>query len=106
VHDDHFPSDAPDEDWLRSAGAAGWVVLTKDTRIRYRDTERAALIAAKVRAFVITTADLTGPEMASMVVAALPAVARLCHRVPPPFIARIGKGGRVYLLFRGQPRAL
>lgn len=101
VHDDHFAPDAPDEDWLKRAGSAGWVVITKDTRIRYREPERAALIAANVRAFVFTTADLNGREMAEMVVSALPAIARLCHRVPPPFIARIGKGGRIHLLFRG-----
>jgi hypothetical protein len=101
VHDDHFAVDAPDGDWLKGVGAAGWVVITKDTRIRYREPERAALIAAKVRAFVFTTADLNGAEMADRVVKALPAIARLCHRMPAPFIARIGKGGRVNLLFRG-----
>ena len=101
VHDDHFAADAPDEVWLRGAGAAGWVVITKDTRIRYREPERAALIAANVRAFVFTTADLNGVEMADMVVKALPAIARLCNRMPAPFIARIGKAGRVNILFRG-----
>jgi hypothetical protein len=100
VHDDYFAPGAPDEDWLKRAGAAGWVVITKDTKIRYRETELAALITAQVRAFVFTTADLNGPEMADMVVKALPAITRLCNRVPPPFIARIGKGGRVSLLFR------
>jgi hypothetical protein len=101
VHDDHFAPDALDEDWLKGAGAAGWVVITKDTKIRYRETERAALIAANVRAFVFTTADLNGTEMADMLVKALPAITRLCSRIPPPFIARIGKGGRIHLLFRG-----
>ncbi len=100
VHDDHLPPDAPDEDWLKLAGNAGWVVITKDTRIRYREPERAALLAAKVRAFVFTTADLNGPEMAARVVAALPAISRLCRRVATPFIARIGKAGRVSVLFR------
>jgi hypothetical protein len=76
-------------------------VITKDTRSRYREPERAALIAANVRAFVFTTADLNGAEMAGMVVAALPAITRLCSKVPSPFIARIGKAGRVQLLFRG-----
>jgi len=101
VHDDHFAPNAPDEEWLKAAGAAGWVVITKDTRIRYREPERVALIAANVRAFVFTTADLNGAEMADRVVKALPAITRLCDRMPPPFIARIGKAGRVYLLFRG-----
>lgn len=101
AHDDHFAPDAPDENWLKRAGAAGWVVITKDTRIRYREPERAALIAANVRAFVFTTADLNGAEMADMVVQALPAIARLCARMRTPFIARIGKGGRLNVLFRG-----
>jgi hypothetical protein len=101
VHDDHFAPDAPDEEWLKRAGDAGWAVITKDSRIRYRDPERAALIAAKVRAFVITTPDLNGPEMAALVRVALPAIARMCQRVPAPFIARIGKSGRVQVLFRG-----
>lgn len=77
------------------------MVITKDTRIRYREPERRALIAAGVRAFVITTADLNGLEMADMVVKALPAIRRLCAKEPAPFIARIGKAGRVNILFRG-----
>jgi hypothetical protein len=49
---------------------------------------------------VFTTADLNGAEMADMVVKALPAIARLCDKMPPAFIARIGKGGRVRVLLR------
>ncbi len=49
---DHFPKGTPDEVWLAEAGRNGWVVLTRDKRIRYRQLERLALQAAKVRAFV------------------------------------------------------
>jgi hypothetical protein len=41
---------------------AGWVVLTKDSRIRYRSLERDALIRAGVRAFVLTARDMTGHD--------------------------------------------
>jgi hypothetical protein len=34
------------EDWLRIAGERGWVVLTRDDRIRYRPAEQRALIEA------------------------------------------------------------
>ena len=35
IHDDHFAPDAKDEDWLVEVGKRGWIVLTKDDRIRY-----------------------------------------------------------------------
>src|SRR6266508_235906 len=55
IHDDHFAPDAKDEDWLFEVGKRGWIVLTKDDRIRYRVTERTAIVSARVRAFVLTS---------------------------------------------------
>jgi hypothetical protein len=51
-----------DEDWLKDAGANGWVVLTKDRAIRRRPSEREALMSAGVRVFCLTSADLRGAE--------------------------------------------
>jgi len=34
AHDDLFPQDTDDEVWLRHAGERGWIVLTKDEKIR------------------------------------------------------------------------
>jgi uncharacterized protein with PIN domain len=59
VHDDHFAQDAQDEVWLTEVGSKGWVVLTKDQRIRFRVIEREALKAAGVRAFVLTAGDIS-----------------------------------------------
>ncbi len=96
VHDDFFPQDAVDTVWLTEAGTQGWVVLTKDARIRYRAAEVAALRAAKVRAFVLTAkGDMTGQEIAQAFVLALPAMKRLCARAAPPFIARVSRNGAV-----------
>lgn len=36
VHDDHFERDAEDRVWLHAVGARGWVILTKDQKLRYR----------------------------------------------------------------------
>lgn len=52
VHDEILPQDALDPVWLRLAGREGWIVLTKDGRIRYREIERTALIESRVRAFI------------------------------------------------------
>ena len=53
VHDDHFAQNAPDEVWLPEVGRRGWAVLTKDERIRYRDAETTAAIAAGVALFIL-----------------------------------------------------
>jgi uncharacterized protein with PIN domain len=47
VHSDYFAPDARDEEWLARVAQQGWIILTKDTRIRYRTVERHALINSK-----------------------------------------------------------
>src|SRR6266581_6514163 len=93
VHDDHFPSDSRDEDWLAEVGRRGWIVLTKDTRIRYRALERNALIGAGVGAFILTAGNLNGPEMASVFVKALPRIQKFLGKHQRPFIANITGSG-------------
>jgi hypothetical protein len=98
IHDDHFLPDAKDEDWLLEVGKRGWIVLTKDDRVRYRVTERTAIVSAKVRAFVLTSTQLQGTEMAAAFVKALPRIIRLVANHAPPFIARVSRTGKVSLL--------
>jgi hypothetical protein len=98
IHDDHFAPDAKDEDWLVEVGKRGWIVLTKDDRIRYRVTERTALASANVRAFVLTSGQLQGTEMAAAFVKALPRINRLVANHAPPFIGRVSRSGKVSLL--------
>ncbi len=94
IHSDHFLGDAPDADWLRVIGARGWVVLSKDKRIRYRRNETDSLRAARVRAFFLAgSKNLTGAQMGEIFVLALPAMKRLVESTPPPFVAHIYKDG-------------
>jgi hypothetical protein len=87
AHADHFAPDAPDETWLTVVGERRWVVVTKDKAIRYRETELAALKAARVAAFVLTAKGLTGPANGEVLVKALPAVRRFLVGNRPPFVA-------------------
>lgn len=63
IHDDHFAPDTPDATWLAEVGARGWIVLTKDSRIRRHPLELQALLGANVAAFMVTATDLTGADM-------------------------------------------
>jgi hypothetical protein len=99
VHDDHFPQGTKDEVWLTEVGNQGWVVFTKDTRIRYHKIETEALRRANVRAFVLSSkGDLSGQEMAGIFLKALPSIKAHCRKTSPPFIALVYKAGTVALI--------
>ena len=101
-----FPEGTRDADWLPVVGERGWIVLTKDRNIRRRELEIQALVRARVRAFVLTAADLTGPEQAAVFVRALPKMLRICQSTKGPFIGSIGGKGGVRLLPLPRPRKL
>jgi hypothetical protein len=92
IHDDHFARDEEDRVWLRTVGERGWVVLTKDQRLRYRPLEIAALRASKARVFVLTAGNLRGIEIAGGFVTALPGSSESCigcrDRLSPAFYDR------------------
>lgn len=95
VHDDHFPVDAKDEEWLVEAGKHGWIVLTKDRRIRRRPLELTALRKSGVRAFVLSAGNLSGTEMAEVFVKALPKLRRFALKNAAPFVATITEKGAI-----------
>jgi len=99
VHDDHFNQDAKDPEWLTSAGAREWIVITRDERIRYRAAEREAIRKAKVRAFVLVArGNLRAEDLAAVLLKALPKIRATALNEKPPFIAKVWRDGKVELL--------
>lgn len=90
----HLPKGTSDEVWLSLAGTHGWIVLTRDKRIRYRRLERLALQAAKVRAFVFTGGNVTIADTGAILARALPRIRRICGTESAPFVYHIGVAGR------------
>ena len=95
IHDDHFERDEDDQVWLKTVGASGWVVLTKDQRLRYRPLEIAALRASQARVFVLTAGNLRGTEIAAVFLSALPRILKVLHSRPGPFVARVSRSGQI-----------
>lgn len=93
VHDDHFPPDAPDNVWLSDVSRRGWIVLTKDKRIRYRASELAAVSATKARVFTLTAGSIQAQEMADIYIRAMPKVQAFVARHSPPYIVTISRSG-------------
>jgi len=99
IHDDHFAQDAPDEQWLMVAGQKGWIVVTRDERIRYRAAARQAIHRAKVRMFVVVAhGHLRIESVADIFLKALPKVRSITASQEPPFIAKIWRDGSVEVI--------
>jgi predicted nuclease of predicted toxin-antitoxin system len=95
IHDDHFARDEADSVWLKAGGERGWVILTKDQRLRYRPLEIAALRSSKARVFVLMAGNLRGIEIAEVFVSALLAICKVLHRHRGSFLAHVSKSGKV-----------
>lgn len=103
IHADHFAQDEKDEVWIPAVTARGWSILTKDKRIRRRESEVEALRRSGAAAFVLTGKDLTGAEMAQAFVAALPRMLAIVAKYDRPLVATVSRSGVVGVLV-GQRR--
>lgn len=74
-----------DTTWLERAGRAGWLVLMKDERIRYRAVETAALRRYAVRAFCLANGNLTARATADLFLGVMAEILELAAR-PGPFL--------------------
>jgi predicted nuclease of predicted toxin-antitoxin system len=100
LHDDHFPQDAPDTLWLSEAGQRGWIVLSKDQRIRFRPLEREMLVESRCRVFILTAGSLSSRQIADIFVRAAPKIERMARQQPPPFQAYVSAMGKVTICGR------
>lgn len=93
VHIDHFAQNAPDTQWIPEVGRRKWILITKDQNIRRNPLERAAYQAAKLRGFVVTGKDMSGPELADLLVRCLPGMVRRVADRRGPRLFSISRGG-------------
>lgn len=100
VHSDLFRDNAPDDLWLTECGRRGYVVLTKDNRIRSHTIARVAIVRHKVRAFFLVPRKLKGTRNGQIFAKALDRMRRVCAGNSPPFIAFVYENGTVKLIER------
>lgn len=59
------PEGVPDVEWLERAGLEGWIVLSKDKRLRHDRDQQAMMVEHQVKAFVLTSGNLKASEQAA-----------------------------------------
>jgi hypothetical protein len=95
VHDDHFATDCPDETWISDVSVRGWIILTKDQRVRRRPAELAALRHSNAAVFVLTAGGLSGAGIAQAFTAALPRMKRILRTHTRPLVATVSSLGGI-----------
>ncbi len=97
VHDDHLLQNAADEEWIQLVGEKGWLAVTKDKNIRYRQSELDAIKEYKARIFVIRAKNVTAEDIGEILLKALGRMKKLSARTKAPFIAAIYGDGSLKL---------
>jgi predicted nuclease of predicted toxin-antitoxin system len=95
AHRDLFAHDTPDVEWIAEVGRRGLVVFTRDQEIRRRPNELAAVRAARIHLFALTSGNLSAAETAALCVTAWPVIQRAVARHEAPAIFSITRGARV-----------
>ena len=101
AHDDLFPQDTDDEMWLRHAGERGWIVLTKDEKIRRKPGEQRAISEANARCFCLhPTTGMRAEQMSDVLVRALPRILAISEtKERRGFVKTVDRRGRIRHLY-------
>ena len=87
-HQDLFPPECPDEQWLQYVGENGRIAITHDRRIRYKPNELAAVRRHRV-ALLVVVGKVPFPELARNFVATMPKISAFLGQHEAPFIAKV-----------------
>jgi len=98
--EDKFRHDAKEPEWLEEAGRNGWLVISRDKKIRTRPGERQALIQYKVGCFCLTQKQaLSRWDYLKLLSGTLDEMERLFSETDRPFlysVSRLGKFTRIF----------
>ena len=97
--EDVFPHDTPDAAWLLDVGARGWLVVSRDKKIRTRPGEHRALMHGNVGCFCFTQKQpLTRWTYLRLLVTTLDQMERVFAWTPRPFLCSVGREGQMRLI--------
>lgn len=95
AHDEIFPQNTADVDWIRRCAAEGWVIVTGDhwKRGRREAAQIKAVAVGKVRVFQLATNDIPAELWSQAIIKAEKKIWKILKMNRGPFMARIRPGG-------------
>lgn len=92
--EDAFAHDVPDEAWLPVAGERGWIVVTRDKKIRSRPRQRNLVRAYGVGCFIVAQKrPLSRWDYLKLLASTLDEMERIDSRTPRPYMYLLGATG-------------
>lgn len=93
---------APDPEVFAFCSARGWVLLTRDKKIRRKPHERAAYLATGIGVFIYSgTAERTLDDQIMHILKTLPEIEKLAARTHPPYLFGTGRAWPARALVAG-----
>ena len=102
-HVDHFAPDAPDEQWLPTVAARGWIILSADQNILRTPLERDAVMNSGAALFILIGGNAPAAELAANFINTLPRITAFLDEHQPPFIAKVYRPNPRTDIGRGRP---
>jgi len=88
-----FADDTDDPDWLPHIGSEGWILITRDQRIRYRPAEWTALKEHGVGAFFMGGKQRSRCQLIPQLVRNWPRMKELAGKTQVPFAFQVPPTG-------------
>lgn len=87
-HDEVFPIDADDAEWLAETGRRGWVVITHDANIAWNGDEALAVERSLGRCFVLPGGNAPSWEKVRELAFAWRKITAILDNETPPYVWR------------------
>lgn len=98
VHQDHFPEDCRDDEWLAAVGSRGWLAISKDGKFHYRKSELAALQQYQMGCFYMWKAHMMPLEKIGFFLEHHQKLVQKATSTDRPFIYRVHPDGKLQKL--------
>ncbi len=95
LHRDHFPPGTEDIEWLGAVASRGWVVLTRDQKIRTRTNELEVVRITGARMVVLTGGNMAGPELAATLASRIKGIDTALDAHPSVQIMSVSTAGKI-----------
>ena len=94
-HQEHFPIDARDDDWMPRVGSLGWTLIGHDSRHHQEESELSAIKQHEIGCFYLWGAGAFRWEKMRCFLRAYENILEAAARTPRPFIYRVTEKGRL-----------
>ncbi len=94
-HQNHFPTDARDDDWMPTVGSMGWFLIGHDSRHHQEESELLAIRQYDMGCFYLWGGSALRWEKMRCFLRAYENILEAAARTPRPFIYRITEKGRL-----------